>query len=239
MAKRYFSFSDLQGVKGEYKPYSTLGHHCVVTPQGERIVVVGSACGRVTLKPGDTLGYDLGTVWLVPHPDSYRDPIRRALALAKVSQRVLEYSFEPVEYTQSWGRRLPNSAADVSNGDLPPRILGGHMDTEVAHWDRENEDQYLGPFSHTRRVTGGEAIVVRTITNRAEVTTSRSSRVSRVVVRPSANRRKVADWLEELWDVGQAHERRVAKEATERAALEANLDVVGGAPGHRPTARPL
>jgi len=103
MAKRHFSYSDLQGINGEYKPGSTLGnHHMIVKKKGSsEIIVIGIATdgqrtGQVTLKPGDTLGYDCGTVWRVPRPSEYRDPIRRVLAENKIGQKLLKFSDEEV-----------------------------------------------------------------------------------------------------------------------------------------------
>lgn len=79
MAKRYYSFEDLSNISGYFKPGHTLGeHHCIVTPQlPDKIIVRGSKEGEVTLTPGDTLGYDRGSVWRVPHPSKYKNPIGR------------------------------------------------------------------------------------------------------------------------------------------------------------------
>ncbi len=102
MAKRYISYENLSA--GYYKPADTLGsHHCMVVVKNKETVVTGSADGRsVTLKKGETLGYDQGTVWVVPNPDTYRDPIRRVLAKARLGQKLLMYSTQPVEYTESF-----------------------------------------------------------------------------------------------------------------------------------------
>src|SRR3989344_2667046 len=101
MAKRYAEFNRVP--EGFFKPEGTLGrHHCTVVRQGDEKVVVGSVAGRVTLKPGDTLGYDCGPLWLVPRVESYQDPIRRVLAQAHLGQKLLEFSTKPVEFTGSW-----------------------------------------------------------------------------------------------------------------------------------------
>jgi len=214
MAKRYMSFSDLAGFSGEYKPGGTLGrHNCNVVPQGDRVVVIGSAGGRVTLREGDTLGYDCGNVWLVPRPNSYRDPIRRVLALAKISQKMLEYSDQPVRYSVSYGRSLSSSCADTETGSRPRAILGDHTDQEVTGTDYQSPDQgdYQGGFGFEREVIGGDCIIVQSVASFEATTSSRGRRVSQVIVRTKVDKIKVAKWLEEQLNVGAARERREAE----------------------------
>ncbi|MBI4085937.1 MAG: hypothetical protein HY433_01685 [Candidatus Liptonbacteria bacterium] len=186
MAKRYAQFEWVP--EGNFKPEGTLGrHHCTVVRQGDEKVVVGSVAGRVTLKSGDTLGYDCGTVWLVPRAESYRDPIRRVLAQAHLSQKFLEYSAEPVEYTDSWQNTSgwpENSAADPSTGE-EAMVLGDGRKSVVE----DSGGNYI-----RRQITGGDAIVVRQAVGR-ETTSHRPRRVTRVVVRPTADKTAVAKWL--------------------------------------------
>ena len=223
MAKRYYAFSDLNGSSGEYKPGGTLGkHNCIVVPQGDRIVVIGSVSGRVTLREGDTLGYDCGTVWLVPRPESYRDPIRRVLALAKISQKVLEFSDAPVRYSVSYGRSLPNSAADTERGESIRAVLGEHKRQEVPDTYSKSPDEgdYNGAFGFQDEVVGGDCIIIQSVATFEATTSSRGRRVSRVVVRTKANKAKVAAWLEEeLTPEGQ--DRRRTREAAEEADRQA------------------
>ncbi|GEM_PF-3291987 len=214
MAKRYFSHEELKGQSGFFKPSGTLGkHHCTITPQGEKIVVVGSAEGRVTLKPGDTLGYNCGSVWLVPSPDSYKDPIRRVLAMAHVSQKVLMYSDGHVEYTVSYSSSLRNSAADVETGDRAI-VMGDHQDQEVPNtrWDGVDRGEYVGGFSFRKEVTGGDVVVIRSVSSFEPTTSSRSRRTTRVVVRTTTDKNSVTKWLEKFFDVGSAREARIFRE---------------------------
>jgi hypothetical protein len=205
MAKRYVQFDRIP--EGNFKPEGTLGrHHCTVVRQGDEKVVVGSVAGRVTLKSGDTLGYDCGTVWVVPRAESYRDPIRRVLAQAHLSQKLLEYSAEPVEFTNSWQDTSgwpENSAADPSAGE-EATVFGANDRENLESWDHER----------CYRVTGGDAIVVRQVVSR-ETTTYRPRRVTRVVVRPTANKAAVVEWLfEEV--VPEGRERRIERENRKR-----------------------
>lgn len=183
MAKRYVEFKDLPN-EGKYKPGGTMGgHHCVVVPQNGQKVVVGSVTGKVTLSEGDTLGYDCGTVWMVPRPDSYRDPIRRVLAECRVSQKVLSFSNEGIDYEVSWQETLPGSAADPNTGESI-MVLGNHDKTIRGLTERSN----------AYRIVGGVAIIVLQVVGR-ETCHNRPTRVTRVVVRPSAPRVQVAEWL--------------------------------------------
>src|SRR3989338_6764740 len=92
MAKRYAKFEELSEMPaGTWKPYGTMcSHHATIVPQGETIVVIGSNEGRVTLRAGDTLGYNCGMIWIVPRPSSYGDPLRRFLAENKIRQSAIE-----------------------------------------------------------------------------------------------------------------------------------------------------
>jgi hypothetical protein len=185
------------------------------------MVVVGSVAGTVTLRPGDTLGYDCGTVWIVPRPDSYRDPVRRLLAEARVPQRALVYSADPVEYTESWqdtSRWPANSAADPSMGE-EATVLGKHQKEWTEH----------GDCATRYRVTGGEAIVVRrAIRHGHETTTRRPRRVERIIVRPTANKAAVREWLfEELTLEGAARRREREIAAKLRAAIKKEFAAKG------------
>ncbi len=190
MAKRYISFKEIP--LGNFKPQGTMGsHHCTIISQGEVKVVIGSVTGRVTLKLGDTLGYDCGNVWLVPQPDSYKDPIRRVLAQKKISQKVLQYSTKPVRFLESWQTDFPRgSSADSFTGEEVEIFKGSDVLEECNTGKRIEEfnDGFL------REVTGGEAIIVKKVVGR-ETTTHRPRRIVSVVVRPSANKADVAKWL--------------------------------------------
>lgn len=124
MARRYTNFvsllSELAGNNtGTYKPSDTLGsHHALVALQGEKLVVTGissqdETLETVVLAEGDTLGYDCGSVWRVPQPTEYRNPIRRALAENQVSQRRLEFVDEIVvdELSYGWVESLGSQVA--------------------------------------------------------------------------------------------------------------------------------
>lgn len=205
MSKKYQIFSELP--EGYFKPSGTLGdHHCTVVCQGDEKVVVGSVAGKVTLKPGDTLGYNCGRIWVVPRPESYKDPIRRVLAQAHLSQRLLTYSTDSVEYTLSWQdtRGWPsNSGADPSTGEEAV-IFGSY--------DRETLDSWDG--GRCRRITGGDAIVIRTVVGH-ETTDYRPRKVTRIVIRPTADKEFVTNWLfEQLIPDGIA--RRRERESQER-----------------------
>ena len=207
VAKRHAKFSDLQGVSGRWHAPGTLGtHFATVVPQGDAVVVIGSRSGRVTLKEGDTLGYDRGEVWIVSAPSSYKDPIRRALAEAHLGQRLLVYSADPVEYTSSWQDTSSwpeNSAADPSTGE-DVLVLGEHKSVTLEADDRYN----------TRRISGGDVVVVRQAIG-METTSERPRRTVRIVVRPSSDKVKVAEWiLDTFTEAGR--ERRRAKEESAR-----------------------
>ena len=165
-AKKYTEYAFIPA--GYYKPAGTLGkHHCTVVLQDEKKVVVGSIAGRVTLKSGDTLGYDCGTIWLLPSPKSYSDPIRRVLAEARISQKMLEYSDDPVksasgEFINALGEYSVQHADDYKSAT----IYGGQV--VLSQYDR-NDGNFLEP--------------------------NRSIRSSRIVVRKKANKQDVSDWL--------------------------------------------
>lgn len=194
MAKRYISFEEIP--EGSFKPEGTMGsHHCTVVYQNGEKVVIGSVTGRVTLKPGDTLGYNCGGVWLIPQPDSYKDPIRRVLAQAHLSQKLLEYSIKAVKYLQEWqdtSNWPSNSSADSSTGEEVDIFHGSNRR------ERLNRGETIRLFDDggLYQVTGGDAIIVKKVVGR-ETTTRRPRRVTRIVVRPTANKADVAEWLGE------------------------------------------
>lgn len=96
MAKRYIGYEWLLEAINEgcsrYKPAGTMGtHHCVISLQGEDIKVKGTVRikarkrhlgqyeyipGTITLKPGDTLGYDCGIIWRLKAPETPLDFLR-------------------------------------------------------------------------------------------------------------------------------------------------------------------
>lgn len=208
MAKRYFDYDELKGKEGYFKPPDTMGrHHCVLVSQGDEIVAVGSRAGRVTLKPGDKLGYDCGTVWMVPHPDSYQDPVRRVLARARISQRVLVYSDDPVRYTVSYEDRLRGAAADRETGERVV-VLGEHNEATLSRQNFPNRGEYLGGFTEEREITGGLAVLVIAVASREATTAHRRRKVSRLIVRSRADKNEVADWLTRRWRVSNADLRR-------------------------------
>lgn len=223
MAKRYYKSEELAEQNGNFKPSGTLGKHfCTVVHQGDRTIVIGSVEGRVTLCAGDTLGYDCGKVWLVPKPESYNDPIRRVLALAKISQKVLEFSDEEIVYGVSVGGSMPNSCADVERGSSLLGVLGKHEDKYLpeTRWDEESRPGWSGGFSFDQKVIGGEAVVVQRVCSNEPATYRRSRKVARVIVRKNADKKKVADWLEELV-TPEGRERRKQREEAEKAAIAA------------------
>lgn len=196
MAKKYTDFEFVPA--GSFKPEGTLGRHCcTVVPQNDHKVVIGSVRGVVTIKPGDILGYDCGTVWLVPHPDSYKDPIRRILALAKINQRTLEYSNDAVPYVVSYEDTTDwceGSAADPSTGE----------DVSVfGQYDQTCSESESGVSGTRYQITGGKVIVVRKVVKRITAF-ERPRRVTRVIVRPEV-KDQVERWLyEELVQEGRS-----------------------------------
>ena len=190
MAKRYVPFKDLS--EGKFKPENTMGrHYCTIVSQNERKVVVGSVTGRVTLKPGDTLGYDRGNVWVVPCPEYYKDPIRRVLAQAHLSQKLLKYSAKPVKYLEEW--------QDTSNwpkGSSADSFTGEEVTVFRESSLNRGEKIRLFDDGGLYQVTGGEAIIVEKVVGR-ETTTHRPRRVTQIIVRPTANKAAVAEWLGE------------------------------------------
>lgn len=220
MAKRYFNSEELAKISGKFKPAGTLGKHCcTVVHQNDDTIVVGSASGRVTLHRGDTLGYNCGNVWLVPRPESYKDPIRKTLALAKISQKVLEFSDDDILYSVSFGGSVPNSCADTETGESLVGVLGDYEDKEIpdSRWYEENKPGWQGGFSFDKKITGGEVIVIKKVVSSEPTTCHRSKRVARIIVRKSTDKKKVVLWLEELL-TPEGQERRWQREAAEKAA---------------------
>lgn len=175
MAKRYFTHERLEGVEGHFKPQGTMGRHDMfVTRHGGELTVVGSVSGWAVVQPGDTLGYDRGVVWLLPRPEQFKDPIRRVLAEAHLSQRLLEVTSQDVTENFSYFESVESHAYEVATALGGKKVWGG-------------EDWVI---------RGGDAVVIRT---EACNTLGYRGGVSRVVVRPTADKEKVAAWLKELW----------------------------------------
>jgi len=218
MAKKYCSFDELIKLDGYFKPVGTMGkHHCTVVKQNDSIVIIGSVSGRITLQKGDTLGYDCGNVWLVPRPESYKDPVRRVIALAKISQKVLTYSDESVRYTVSFGHAFRDSCADTETGERLLEALGSYKEGELpdTRWNGPDEKGWRGACSFAQEITGGDAIIISQVSSFEPTTSCRSRKVSRIVVRTTADKNKVAEWLEEVI-TPEGRERRKQREEPQR-----------------------
>lgn len=212
MAKRYFSFVELKEKAGNFKPVGTMGNHnCMITMQSENLIVVGSSSGHVTMKEGDTLGYDCGQIWLVPSPESYRDPIRRLLAERHISQKILEYSDEPVRFTMSFESVPTGSCASSATGS-DAEIFGEYKKECLNFHSDQEKEGYSSGSTQDYEITGGKCIVINSIDHRAkqETTHHRSSHLSRVIVRKNANKREIVEWFE---NGGEAGERKKEEES--------------------------
>lgn len=178
----YYSFDELS--PGKVKPAGTLGSHHMVVSQGEgRLCITGSNDGKIELFPGDRLGYRVGTVWKVPNPNSYKDPIRRVLAYARISQKTLIFTDDSVRYREWWENAPAGSCADTSRGDRAI-VLGEHEDKREFVYDE-----------HHHTITGGDAIIIRSVVEKS-TTVHRRRRVTRVIVRPrAADKVALIAWL--------------------------------------------
>lgn len=107
MAKRYVSYQELNqelSISNFFKPKTTCGsHHAVIAQDTTSIVVIGfdswnNYQGKVRIFPGETLGYDQGSVWKVPDPATIADPLKRVLLERRISSKTLREieSFETV-----------------------------------------------------------------------------------------------------------------------------------------------
>ena len=111
----------------------------------------------------------------------------------------------PITYTSSWQDTSSwpaNSAADPSTGESVA-VMGSSSETIITE----------RPGSRTYRIAGGDAIIVKEVCAR-ELSPARATRVCRVVVRPDADRERVAEWLFEHLDP-----RAAARAAAREAAL--------------------
>lgn len=183
--KVYYWFEELS--PGRVKPGGTFGNHHMMVEQAEDgLCCTGSNGGEIVLYPGDKLGYCIGTIWKVPSPQNYKDPIRRILAFAHVGQSVLKYSDSPVVYWESYQKRIyPESCADHSTGDSA-EIFGPHSD-KIEYAD------IIGRYKHI--IEGGHAVIIRTVVD-FSTTRCRRRNVCRIVVRPNmADKVAVLEWL--------------------------------------------
>ena len=98
MAKRYLNYDELFSISGDYKPVGTMGRHYVTVSKLKHnlsIMVVGHDSYGVTKKeyvaPGETLGYNQGDVWVVPDPNTIKDPLRRVMLEMKIGKDRLHW----------------------------------------------------------------------------------------------------------------------------------------------------
>jgi hypothetical protein len=177
----------------------------MVERHGDSVLVVGSRDGRVSLRAGDTLGYAGGEVWLVPRPEQYRDSIRGVLALAHLPQEMLRYSDEPIEYR----RGRPSREA--------VRVLGDSKNER--RWEPAfYSDGMKDAVDSVDIVTGGEAVIVKA-DHAGKNDLNYIWRVERIIVRTTADKSKVAAWLEEeLTPEGQ--QRRAERVAARQSVMD-------------------
>lgn len=185
----YYSYEELSLLSpGKVKPAGTLGSHHMMVSRGENcLICTGSDGEKLELFPGDKLGYRVGTVWKVPNPSSYDDPIRRILAHARISQKALDFTDDPVRFHEWWEDAPAGSCADTSRGDRAT-VLGEYQNKHEFVYDE-----------HHHTITGGDAIIIRSVVE-FSTTAYRRRAVTRVVVRPmQADKLRTIKWLcEEL-----------------------------------------
>jgi hypothetical protein len=185
----YYSYEELSLLSpGKVKPAGTLGSHHMLVSQGAGCLCIsGSNDGKVELFPGEKLGYRTGTIWKVPNPSSYDDPIRRILAHARINQKALIFTNDPVNYREWWEDAPAGSCADTSRGDRAT-VLGEYQNNLEFVYDEQH---------HT--ITGGDAIIIRSVVD-FSTTVKRRRAITRVIVRPmQADKVRVIKWLcEEL-----------------------------------------
>ena len=113
--------------------------------------------------------------------------IRIVLRNAGVSSGVpVTTTGAPITYTSTWQDTSTwpaNSSADPSTGESVS-VLGSSSKTLVESRDG----------AETHRIAGGDCVLVWEVCAR-ELSPDRARRVSRVVVRPNADRERVAEWL--------------------------------------------
>lgn len=190
MAKRFISVQELAAApEGSFKPSGTMGSHHLTWKKLENgaLQVKGSQSGDFVAKSGDTIGYDCGQIWRVPSPSDFKDPIRRALAELKVSQKVLADSNEVVTISGYWQDAPEGSCADTFSGE------------EAETFGLVNKENRFGG-SHDNfetDISGGVAVAVFSTVDLSTVA-RRPRRLTRLIVRPGANRKEVAEWLKSL-----------------------------------------
>jgi len=91
VAKRYFDYARLCEVMGNFKPEGTLGrHYMTVEKSGVTLIVRGhdsyGGSNTILLSQGETLGYNCGSIWMIPNPANVADPLRRAMLELKIGK---------------------------------------------------------------------------------------------------------------------------------------------------------
>ncbi len=115
--------------------------------------------------------------------NSYKNPIRRILAHARISQKALVFTDDPVHFREWWEDAPAGSCADTSRGDRAI-VLGEHDDKRKFVYDE-----------HHHTITGGDAIIIRSVVEKS-TTAYRRRAVTRVVVRPiQADKLRTIKWL--------------------------------------------
>jgi hypothetical protein len=115
--------------------------------------------------------------------NSYKNPIRRILAHARISQKALVFTDDPVHFREWWEDAPTGSCADTSRGDRAT-VLGEHEDKRKFAYDE-----------HHHTITGGDAIIIRSVVEKS-TTVHRRRRVTRVIVRPrAADKVALIAWL--------------------------------------------
>jgi hypothetical protein len=148
------------------------------------------------MHPGDTLGYDCGSVWVVPRPESYKDPIRRVLAAYKISQKALIYSGQQVTYWKSRNEKPIGSSCDTDEGESLLGVMGEYKSGMVPDSDCIfDRPGYEHGRSSMEYVDGGDTIVIQKVFGYDPNTTDQNRRVSQIVVRPSVNKTEAAEFL--------------------------------------------
>lgn len=142
---------------------------CTITVRGDNIKIVGSKEGEVTLREGDVLIYSWGKVGVIPSPEHYSDPVRQALARTHPNPRKPHV-------------RLPQAL--LIESDEPITLNHSTHDILVCG---QAAVQSVGSGNY-RCVRGGDAVL------RVE-TAEGFRRVTGVIVRSTADRKAVAEWL--------------------------------------------
>jgi len=123
MAKRYFEFNRILEVPAN-EPYRFPGllglHHIVVKRKSEELIdLVGvDSYGHskpVTLRVGETLGYNCGEVWVLPNPASIKDPLRRVCR--EVKYPISKIIFSPLGDMSTYVDDLQGGA--IADGYVP------------------------------------------------------------------------------------------------------------------------